>query len=1144
MQECVNIKRLLYVTRMASRKNQKEREYYLKIVYILFQSVPRVLEEHIKRKHNIELLVAIEKTEEDLKKVLTIEEWNHIFHIKSICKHQLYPYYDGILLNTTLDTSVMDFLITEGVLTMEDSDKVGKCAGQTEKNKFILDRMMDQSENACDLFLKALQRDHENFAEICMKINTQEVDLVQREENQKIGHNLIRIRKNYDMLVRELSNTSGIIDHLIEVEVFNTDDMQEIMSIDVQSEMNRKLISKIRTAKGYSEFLVALHDDEVSSAVADIIELTPVKEADIARYKPTPKYQSIGTSLGLSTMISLCATIDKVTIPKAEPIKEDKRIQADLKRLTVHMQFIIEEEEINEATYNHLASELNKIIQRLGGEDVTQSCDEYFKSLSCGHEMNCILKKIKKQKRQESIEREIIREIEIEMKIPKNVRERHNALITQWERNDEVFSVTYATGKIMQIIQENSHTTIVGSPGSGKTSISRHVALELKQKEDYHIIPVDSVKEILAYGNVNSRQVFVHDDILGVYGVDVNKENKLDSRCKAIVNLLETSGSKLVMTCRKAVFNSVKLTASLVSKNAFDIDREENKLTREDKKRILKAHCSKHNVNPDMYDSLFLESAFIMFPLLCELFANQKKYQQIGSRFFTHPYECLIDQLKKLQERSTRQKGQTEGYYYAALVMCMINGGKLSTDNFPDPVIKGDVYEQCELDQGTSKYTILRALEELEGTYTVKSGKQLSFIHDTIFEVIAYHHGTKYPNQILKYLSTSYIANMVTVVETHNALCILLQEHDYHLLAERIYKDIQSIELNHVFRNPALKHIAFFKVFKQMLQNKPYNEIKNLFFHNQDETNCRHIVDQGENLLIESNIKDEFLTTSLTRSQDTLMNKIIQKDNSVVYRIKVISWVVFYGHELLLRYLLHLASTQNDSPCKIFGDTRSEQTRLLTLGCCSGDLDTLKIVLENVEHECLNATLLQTKEDFETKDKNRHRCKTPLTAACLHVGVAPPCISKLIKMGSNLHKMDESGHVPVFNAAFSRNRDVLKALLDANADINYGNNGDSSPLFTATSLNHLDAVKILIEFGASVNKGKSDNTTPLFRATERGNLEIARFLVEKGADVNLCDNLKRSPLHGASTQRFRNIDFKRHTRTTLPSCETTLEQWR
>ena len=699
-------------------------------------------------------------------------------------------------------------------------------------------------------------------------------------------------------------------------------------------------------------------------------------------------------------------------------------------------------------------------------------------------------------------------------------------MINEWKQNNEVFYVTHSTRQIIKIVKEKSKTTIVGSPGSGKTSISRHVALELKQKEGYTIIPVDNIKEILAYGDVNSRQVFVHDDILGVYGVDVIKENKLDSRYQAINNLLKTSGSKLIMTCRKTVFNSVKHTASLVTENVFDVDGEENKLTREDKKGILKTHCSKNNVIRDKYDSLSLESACFLFPLLCELFANQKKYQQIGSRFFTHPYECLKDQLKKLQERSRRQKGQTEGYYYAALVMCMTNGGKLSEDNFPDPVIKEDVFEHCELDKGTSKLSILNALEQLEGTYTVKLGKQLSFIHDTLFEVIAYHHGTKHPNQILKYLSTSYISNMVSVQEAHDGLCIVLQEPDYHLLAERIYQDIQSMELNHVFRNAALKHTAFFEVFKQMLQNKPYYEIKNLFFHNQDERNCKYIIDQGENLLIESNIKDEFLTTSLTRSQDILMNKLIKKDNSVTYHIRVLSWVVFYGHKLLLRYLLELASKHSDSPCKLFGETTIEQTRLLTLGCCSGDLDTLEMVLKFVKPECLNATMLHTNEDSETKEKNKHRCKTPLTAACLHVGISPICISKLVEMKSDLHKTDESGHVPIFNAAFSDNRDVLKILLDAKADINYGNKGNSSPLFTATSLNHLNAVQILIEFGASVNIGKIDNTTPLFRATERGNIEIARFLIEKGAIVNLCDNFQRSPLHGASTQGFRNIDYK------------------
>lgn len=68
---------------MAFRKDKKQRQHNLNIVYVLFQKVPQVLEKYIKKKHNIELLEAIEKTEDDLKKVLTVDEWSHIFHIRS-----------------------------------------------------------------------------------------------------------------------------------------------------------------------------------------------------------------------------------------------------------------------------------------------------------------------------------------------------------------------------------------------------------------------------------------------------------------------------------------------------------------------------------------------------------------------------------------------------------------------------------------------------------------------------------------------------------------------------------------------------------------------------------------------------------------------------------------------------------------------------------------------------------------------------------------------------------------------------------------------------------------------------------------------------------------------------------------------------
>lgn len=86
-----------------------------------------------------------------------------------------------------------------------------------------------------------------------------------------------------------MSNTVDIIDHLISEEVLDIDDMEEIKSLAVQSEINRKLIFKINIAgaRGYSELLVALKADVVNSTLVDKIESTLVTEEDIECYKPS-----------------------------------------------------------------------------------------------------------------------------------------------------------------------------------------------------------------------------------------------------------------------------------------------------------------------------------------------------------------------------------------------------------------------------------------------------------------------------------------------------------------------------------------------------------------------------------------------------------------------------------------------------------------------------------------------------------------------------------------------------------------------------------------------------------------------------------------------------------------------------------------
>lgn len=71
-------------------------------------------------------------------------------------------------------------------MTVGDRDEVDQCASQTRKNKLIMEKMMDQSENACELFLNAVQRYYDNFEEICVEIEP-EVDMGEQIVNQEIG---------------------------------------------------------------------------------------------------------------------------------------------------------------------------------------------------------------------------------------------------------------------------------------------------------------------------------------------------------------------------------------------------------------------------------------------------------------------------------------------------------------------------------------------------------------------------------------------------------------------------------------------------------------------------------------------------------------------------------------------------------------------------------------------------------------------------------------------------------------------------------------------------------------------------------------------------------------------------------------------
>ena len=108
------------------------------------------------------------------------------------------------------------------------------------------------------------------------------------------------------------------------------------------------------------------------------------------------------------------------------------------------------------------------------------------------------------------------------------------------------------------------------------------------------------------------------------------------------------------------------------------------------------------------------------------------------------------------------------------------------------------------------------------------------------------------------------------------------------------------------------------------------------------------------------------------------------------------------------------------------------------------------------------------------------------------------------------HKAAEGGHLKVLLwarkngcpcdenelhiAARSGHEAVVRALIEAGADINKARDNGVTPLYIAAQQGHEAVVRALIEAGADVNKARDTGGTPLFTAALEGHTAIVQIL--------------------------------------------------
>ena len=162
------------------------------------------------------------------------------------------------------------------------------------------------------------------------------------------------------------------------------------------------------------------------------------------------------------------------------------------------------------------------------------------------------------------------------------------------------------------------------------------------------------------------------------------------------------------------------------------------------------------------------------------------------------------------------------------------------------------------------------------------------------------------------------------------------------------------------------------------------------------------------------------------------------------------------------------------------------------------------------------------KDALETEIKDGENLATPLIIAAR--GGKLDSVKVLLRYEANIEArgtVEDDGDViedcsALWIAASKGHFDVVRLLIEQNAEVDGKTSDNSTPLRAAAFDGHLDIVRCLVENGADVNACTYCSSTPLMITCYNGHLDVALYLIKHGANINLQDNDGHSCLHYAS----------------------------
>ncbi|XP_071178354.1 uncharacterized protein [Mytilus edulis] len=828
----------------------------------------------------------------------------------------------------------------------------------------------------------------------------------------------------------------------------------------------------------------------------------------------------VSTTFDVTLMICLIRNLTSVTQPingfDSLPLPVETTPGPDLARIKWYRNILAHHDSNKMATgdFNIAWSNISDAVSRLGGQPMNQECQELKVKILDQSNQEIMLEIKQSQEKikelgqtvdilgtEHSEVTENLRKLQVSHitlqtehtevtellkdPIPWNIRGQIKEELETWTEDDKMFIETNGAKSVLKCIKENGCVVVTGSSGTGKSSLVRHVALQM-QEGGYDILPVTSPEEIIKWYNPSKKVLFVVDDFCGTYTINPTKLDSWKNLMEKIKTLIEKKPVKLIMSCRLQVFKDEKIKSlSFCQSCECNLLSEDIRLSKKEKQSIaelyLKTQAFKIKEYYDMFDC---------FPLLCQLYSKNKSL--IMEEFFKNPFTVYKEEIDKLQTEGAHVK-------YCALALCVMFNNRFKEEWLTEDVDKDiktiikNTYEACKVVKGTSRLVLRDELDSLTHTFIRKDGELYRTIHDKLFDFLAFYFGSVMIYCLINNASSHFIRERFVFEnkDKRDKFLIDVSERYQQMYINRLVDDwfrgkIVDVFCNinmddQIFRQRILVHVKGLEISKQKQLASLYNTRNN----RTPLIQCCFIGDI------------ELVTWCLYHCNSNV-------NHCCTGGISPLFFACQEGHTEVVQMLINNKADINK--CR---DNDGVSVSPLYIACENGHTEVVQMLINN-------------KADI-------NKCRdndgvSPLFFACQngHTEV----VQMLINNKADINKCRyNDGVSPLFMACQEGHTEVVQMLINNKADINKCRYTGVSPLFIACQEGHTEIVQMLINNKADINKCRdNDGASPLYIACENGHTEVVQMLINNKADINRCkDNDGASPLFMACQEGHTEI---------------------